>query len=255
MGRISKGMKYRDPEYAIDPRYVSQQSVIDRTVSEIGCVAFRPNYHGEKGDKNTVLFYTKEAAEFNAELDKKEKNGEFVPNEAYANAFWSFENTDANGLGTYDFANYGRLDLRGLKEAEVIAGAIKLAYFRKAQRDYVLAAGGYLSVTEADDKYNDLNREIIAAFRQAYGTAFIGFVNYYGDTRKDLVERKVPVYIDYHGEPVYNFGCSFIVPEADAELARMIVAWNTDGPEADAKLPGKITDRIEKIGGINIIWY
>lgn len=251
----SKGMKYRDQSYVVNPRYISQQNVIDKTALEIGCVVFRPNYHGEHNDKNTVLFYTKEAADFNEELDKKERRGEYVPNEAYANSFWVFENTDVNGIGTYDFANRGRLDLRGMREADVIAGAIKLAFFRRKEKELVISAGGYLSVEEANEEYNDLNRKIISAFYQMHGKAFIGFVNYYGDTRKDLVERKVPVYIDYCGQPVYNFGCSFIVPEADKELAKMIVEWNAAGTEISGKMVEKITERIEKIGGINLIWY
>ena len=126
----SRGMKYMHPDTDIDPRYLRQQGIIDRVASNLGCVAFRPNYHGQRGDKNTVLLYTKEDADFNSALEARERRGEFVLNDMYRRQFWSFENSDVNGFGTYDFANFGTLDLRGIHEEEVIEEAIKNAYYK-----------------------------------------------------------------------------------------------------------------------------
>ena len=49
-----------------------------------------------------------------------------------------------------------------------------LSYYLQVQREYALAREGYLRIDEADDTYNDLNRKIIDAYRERYGTAYLG---------------------------------------------------------------------------------
>ena len=55
---------------------------------------------------------------------------------------------------------------------------------------------------------------------------------------------------------LYNFGCDFAVPVPDKELEELIRAWN-----GDERLPKRLVDveamtgRVEKLGGINLIWY
>lgn len=49
-----------------------------------------------------------------------------------------------------------------------------LSYYLQVQREYALAREGYLRIDEADDTYNDLNRKIINAYRERYGTAYLG---------------------------------------------------------------------------------
>ena len=122
MGRQEKG-----PER--DYRYSEQQQYLRELASEFGVVYFRPNYHGAAGDKNTVMFYTPENHAHNEEVDRRcAKDGWNAyssqdearlygcenPDYFYFQAFWSFENSDINGHYDLDFANFGKIDLRGL---------------------------------------------------------------------------------------------------------------------------------------------
>lgn len=56
----------------VNPDYMYQQALLRKIAYDLGVVCFYPNYHGEKGDKNTVLFYTKEDEAFNRELEKSD---------------------------------------------------------------------------------------------------------------------------------------------------------------------------------------
>lgn len=102
-------------------RYIvnEQQVFLNSLAEKYGVVAYRPSYHGAKRDGNTVLFYTKEDHAYNEKLDK-EAHGFPVSNEMYMQHFWFFENTDCNGCVNPQFANHGRIDLRGLHWEEKI---------------------------------------------------------------------------------------------------------------------------------------
>lgn len=108
------------------------------------------------------------------------------------------------------------------------------------------------NIPEASDDWNNLQREKIAAVFEMSGKAYIGKVNLYGDEREVLSGDAV--FVEYSGEIVYNFDADFIVPAADSVLAEMIVQWNTEGLPKTLNLIGKITNRIDEIGGINLMW-
>lgn len=110
---------------AINPRYTRQQAIIDNVCKALNLEPFRPDYHGATGDKNTVLIYTPEQMEHNNEIDRK--YGTFAPNNLYKQPIFTFENTDINGYGSYDFANRGKIDLRGIDEQTAIYNAIRTA--------------------------------------------------------------------------------------------------------------------------------
>lgn len=105
-------------ETRLKPEYERQQRYLNEIAQKLGVVCYRPNYHAKSGDKNTVLLYTKENHEYNSKLP------DWASNEEYRPYFWSFENTDANGIESYQFANHGRIDLRGLKEQETLEAEI-----------------------------------------------------------------------------------------------------------------------------------
>jgi hypothetical protein len=107
-------------------------------------------------------------------------------------------------------------------------------------------------IPEANSELNDLQRAKISAVRDRYGKAYIGCVNHYGDERVALTADTV--FTEYNGQMVYNFGADYIVPVADRELAEMIVLWNGDGATKLPYLIKRITDRIETIGGHNLLW-
>ncbi len=253
-----------------DCRYKEQQEFLNELAVRHGFVAFRPDYHAAPRDCNTVLLYTMEDARHNRKVDREPTSysrGEAADRMKYGNIvisdkyiyrdyFFAFENTDRNGHFDLDFANFGRLDLKSRDWRERLEGAILLAFVRKKQRDYIQSTGGYGELREADEIYNDLNREIIRCFLMRYGKAFMGDVNFYDEKRDKITRGEASVYEKYTGQMVYNFGCSFVVPTQDEELEKMIRAWNSDdqlpkNPEAVKK----IMNRVDRLGGIHLIWY
>ena len=249
-------------------RYREQQQAIDEIAEKRGVVVFRPDYHGKQSDLNTVLFYLPEDAAHNRAVDKeifRYSNGDAqdlmrtqkreIPQKfIYRDPLWSFENSDANGRGSYDFANFGKVDLLGLQWKERLEGHIRFALIKKRQLQYVAEAGGWLALTEADDTQNDFNRSLIDAMKMAYGTAFVGNINIYND-RLEIAEGKKSVYTEYIGQKVYNSECSFCLPAADKELEQMIRNWNFGGQSSDKPVTADaIIGRIGKVGGIDLIW-
>lgn len=231
--------------------YDLQQALFDRLAAEHGFVCFRPNYHGKGRDANTVLFYTKEDHAVNEQLEKAGVPYEVGGDKNYKKPFFTFENTDANGCLSYEFGNHGKLDLRGIRAEDTLKGAVLLAWIEKRERDYIRGIGGYLTLSEADDPYNDLNREMIAAFKLRYGAAYLGSVNLYGERGKRMMSGEESVYEEYTGQKVYNCTCDFIVPVADETLEKMILDWNTHSININVE---RITARISAIGGKYIIW-
>ena len=127
-----------------------------------------------------------------------------------------------------------------------------LAKHIRMQNQYLLSAGGPLGVKEADETYNDLNRNIIADMKAKYGSAFLGQINFDGEMRAEIVNGSKSVYTPYTGQKLYNFCCNFCVPEQDPVLEEMIRRWNN--PEVFQDIE-EITDRIKELNGVSLIWY
>jgi hypothetical protein len=126
----------------------------------------------------------------------------------------------------------------------------------KKQREYLAYTGGVFALREADETYNDFNRDIIAAFKEAHGTAFLGNINFYGEKRQKVADGSASVYEEYIGQLVYNFGADFVVADKDELLESMIRTWNGGHTHSDKRnLIAQITDRIAELGGLCFIWY
>lgn len=236
-----------------DVWYKQQQKVINEIADKLGVVAFHPSYHGKDGDKNTVLFYTKTD---NARCRELDREGVPCDDPSYPRQFWSFENTDLNGQLDYGFANCGKLNLRSLKWNEQLEGHIRFALARRTQNDYLRATGGVWALREADDVYNDLNREMLAAMKMMYGRLYLGSINCHDDKkRRKIANGSEPVYEELHDQQIYNFYCDFAVPTQDAELEKLLRAWNVMSGIPKMSDADAITGRVKKIGGINLIWF
>lgn len=252
-----------------DYRYAQQQSWFDHVANKLGVVCYRPDYHADARDANTVLFYTKEDAEHNRKVDRQPTRytrGEAADRRKYSKIeipdeyvwrdyFWSFENTDVNGHLDYRFGNFGRLNLSGSNWQDVLEGSIRFAFAKKQQSSYLWATGGPLELREADATYNDWNREMIDALRQRHGKVYLGRINYY-DEKRDEVAAGGNIYEEYTGESVYNFCCDYAVPVQDEELQKLVQAWNgCNSLPMPSDIIDKIFERVEKIGGTHLIWY
>lgn len=245
-------------------KYEIQQNFLAQLAEELGVEVYRPDYHRKSGDKNTLLFYTKEAAAHNRLVDKlsrgytgseardaKKYCGVTIPPEqVYQDSFWWFENSDVNGQLNLDFANFGRLDLRSDRWQDALRGAVKVALIKRKQAEYLAASGGVLYLSEGAEQYNDLNRELIAAMKLRDGEVYMGNVNYYGSQNR-AVAAGASIYEEYTGKKIYNFACAFCVPTKDSKLQELVREWNITG---NSFLVDRIMSRVEALGGINLIW-
>lgn len=251
-----------------DAQYVRQQSAIDEIASRLGVVSYRPDYHGGKGDANTVLLYTFEDAEHNIQVDRqpfsytrgeaddRRKSGQAIPDElVYRDHFWCFQNTNINGRFDMEWGNFGKLDLRGSRWKEVLEGSIRVAYAKKQEALHILHTGGWLALREADETSNGLNRVLIEAIKLQYGKAFLGKINFHGEKRQKIISGEGAVYEEYTGQELHNFCCDFVVPTADVEIEKRIRQWAAAELPLPAKLIDQITSRVEEIGGANLIWF
>ena len=102
----------------LDPRYTQQQIAIKEACENLGLKAFYPSYHAAKNDDNTVLIYTKEDFDHNAEQDKYEREHGYRPQEDKKYICW-FENTDINGQFSLNCLNRGGLVVCGLSSSEL----------------------------------------------------------------------------------------------------------------------------------------
>ncbi len=115
---------------------------------------------------------------------------------------------------------------------------------------YILSLGGWWAVNESDSYLNDANRALIDAFKHKHGVAFMGKINVDNDQRRAAIANGMESpYTEYAGQLVYNFGCDFVVPVEDRELAEMLRAYCKDG-----KFDGAIFTRVSQVGGECFIW-
>jgi len=127
----------------------------------------------------------------------------------------------------------------------------KRALLREVRRGLRESDG---SLPEADDDINDASRVVVEFMaKENDGEAWLGQINLYGNDR----HGGAPVMWRWDGAPVYNFGASFVSPQHDAELERLI-RERDDAPytsvQADAERVDAILARLEEIGGVSLHW-
>ncbi len=127
-----------------------------------------------------------------------------------------------------------------------------LSEISKAQTNNVVGQIRYYgSTSEFEPITNKYSRSIIRAFRREHGSAWLGNVNLYGDARGK------PMLKEYKRGMVYNFQCSFIIPEYNQELEQLILDRDnapSTGTKDDCKLIDAIFDKIEALNGLSLHW-
>ena len=131
----------------------------------------------------------------------------------------------------------------------------KIDRLMKAEMEHIRAVGGILNLPEADEILNDLNREKLKALKELHGHLYLGRINIH-DTAKRLriVEGTEDVYEEMLDQPLYNFCCDFAVPVKDKTLSDLIRAWNARFTIPCMKDAQKITERVDQLVGMNLIW-
>lgn len=253
-----------------DIRYMEQTEALDEIAAKLGIVAYRPDYHGSRGDKNTVMFYTLEDEEHNRMVDRqtvhysrgeaadlRKCGGSEIPDQhIYRDSLWNFENSDANGFFSMSYANHGKIKLWCADWRDQVEGHIRMALARKRQFRHIRETGGWLALREADGTNNDLNKEVIVAMKQIHGRLYLGSVNIYGDDqRKRICAGEESVYEEYTGQEIYNFHCTFAVPVKDEALEELIRGWNRGTEPHNSGVVDQIMARVDELGGEHFLWY
>lgn len=112
----------------------------------------------------------------------------------------------------------------------------KLYELKYMQYLYAASQGGILGLREADDTWNNFNREIIKEYAKVYPNCRLGSYN---------KTETVP----YTGQKIYNFDYDFIISEPDEELKNII-----EEGYADICSIERIQNRIETKNGEILIW-
>ena len=125
---------------------------------------------------------------------------------------------------------------------------------RRSIRTYLEVNEG---TTEFDQSINELSRSLVRAVAQANsGEAWLGRINFY--QAEDLVEGKwKEVMWKFEGEGPLNFEASFVAPQFDEELVRLIEERRDaeyEGTRADMARINAIFERLEAIGGHGLHW-
>mgnify|MGYP000277960618 FL=1 len=117
-------------ERRLDSRYKLQQDVLDEIASELGLFAWRPCYHSDARDKNTVLFYSVDDFRSNQEISLKLATGhEFYTDpsrQEFKPPLFVFENSDAKGNLNYDYACMGAICLSSSRWRQVLMDRIRM---------------------------------------------------------------------------------------------------------------------------------
>ena len=253
-----------------DIRYTEQTEALNEIAAKLGVVAYRPDYHGSRGDKNTVMFYTPEDEEHNRLVDRQpvhysrgeaadlRKCGspEIQDKYIYRDSLWNFENSDVNGFFNMSYANHGKINLWCADWREQVEGHIRLALARRRQFRHIRNTGGWLALREADDTNNDLNRMVIVAMKQIHGRLYLGSVTIHDESRRQRVcAGEESIYEEYTGQEIYNFHCGFAVPAKDERLEELVRGWNSGSQATTYVNVNKITSRVDEIGGEHFVWF
>lgn len=129
-----------------------------------------------------------------------------------------------------------------------------LADVQSRRVDYIMRNGGMGGLREADDVFNDFNREELNAMVGKYGKIFIGKINFNDNSAREALLAGGDPFREYTGEKVYNFGCDYAIPTPDPALSDMIRKWNGPNCGEDAVGVSQIIDRIRDLGGVHFIW-
>lgn len=103
-----------------------------------------------------------------------------------------------------------------------------------------------------ENRLNDRQRALIAAYRETYGTCWLGLINPHH--APDGVALRL---WEYDGGLVYNFGAAFVVPRYDWVLDALILGPLVELPVSlrdDFQRITRIIDRVHQIGGDVLVW-
>ena len=131
---------------------------------------------------------------------------------------------------------------------------IKLQEALNKQDAYLFSWGHLDDVPVGDETFNELSRDILAAFKACYGTAYLGILVFSWADQQKMETGGLSIYSEYTGQHIPAFGCNFVVPKQDAQLERMVKEWAIDEWPPKFDLFTKILQRIKALNGLILNW-
>lgn len=130
----------------------------------------------------------------------------------------------------------------------------KLKEALQKQEEYLFFWGTLENIPVGDDTLNELTRDIIAAYKECYGTAYLGKLIFSWDDQKKLERGEIGIYTEYTAQPVPSYGFNFVVPHPDAQIEAMAKEWAIDEWPPKFHLFSQIPQRIKELKGLTLSW-
>ena len=130
----------------------------------------------------------------------------------------------------------------------------KLQAAKQKQDEYLFFWGHLDDIPPGDKTFNDLSREIIAAYKECHGTVYLGKLIFSWEEQKRLQAGEDSIYTEYTGQELPAYCCNFVLPTMDDQLEAMVKEWAID--EWPPKLPlfTKILKSIKELDGLTVDW-
>lgn len=131
---------------------------------------------------------------------------------------------------------------------------VKLKEALQKQEEYLFFWGRLEDIPIGDGTFNDLSRDIIAAYKKCHGSAQLGKLVFSWEDQKKLERSEISIYTEYTGEYVEAYSCNFVVPQPDTQLEAMIMEWAIDEWPPKFELFTRILQRIKDLNGLTLSW-
>ena len=110
-------------------------------------------------------------------------------------------------------------------------------------------------VTETvKEKIDRLSRDIIAAYKECYGSAYLGKLVFSWEDQKKLERGEIGIYTEYSGQPILPYECNFVISQPDAQLEAMVIEWAIDEWPPKFELFTRILQYIKELNGLTLSW-
>ena len=130
----------------------------------------------------------------------------------------------------------------------------KLKEAIQRQDEYLFFWGHLEDVPIGDETFNELSRDIIAAFKECHGSAYLGKLVFSWEDQKKLERNEIGIYTEFVGQSVSAYGCNFVVPQPDPQLEAMVIDWAIDEWPPKFDLFTRILQRIRDLNGMTLNW-
>ena len=130
----------------------------------------------------------------------------------------------------------------------------KLQAAIQKQDEYAFSWGHLNDIPAGDETFNDLTRKIIQAFKECHDSAILGKLVFAWDDQKKLERNEIGIYTEYTGQSLPAYSYNFVIPQPDARLEAMVIAWAIDKWPPNFTLFTKILQRMKELGGLTLSW-